>query len=720
MNILVVEDNEDSRIVLEEVLASSNYIVSSASNGVEALQLAKQSPPELIISDILMPEMDGFAFCREVKNDPALRDIPFIFYTATYLDPKDAKLALQLGADKFIIKPQEISELLRIISDVVSNHEARSEESATPYDLETSELYRDRLAAKLNKKVVELELERKQLREREAHFRHLVETAHAVPWEMETGGMHFTYVGPQAVKLLGYAPERWYETDFWLSRVHPDDTDAVRRFHQACDARAGDHEIEFRMFNANSDTVWIRSSTNMNTRKIGPSKCYGFMFDITQQKRDEEQLMKQANFDSLTGLPNRTLALDRLAQALLRVRRDQSVCALLFIDLDQFKKINDTQGHVIGDRFLVQAAHRLTSCVRDGDTTARLGGDEFLVILPELENTGNVEIVAEKILAAFSLPFKVEGHEYYVTASIGITFHPLDGHEAQTLLRNADAAMYQAKHDGRNTYRFFTPQMNDRAIRRLAMESQLRHALENDELDVVFHSFHDVATGNIIGGEALMRWNNESLGDVSPDDFIPLAEDNGLIVPLGEWIASKVCAQASRWQQQGLSLRYLSVNVSPRQLRDNNFAKVLGDALSGGNLSAGLLMLELTERLFMEDIPQIQEKLAALKEIGVSLAIDDFGMGYSSMGYLKRFSFDVLKIDRDFMRGVPQRIEDAALTSSMIVMAHSLGLKVIGEGVETKEQLDFLQARECDMAQGNYFDIPTPGNDFVKLLRAGQ
>ncbi len=714
MSILLVEEDTDSRELLQQALAVSGYAVEIASNGVEALTIARQSLPELIISDVLMPEMDGFAFCRETGRDPKLRDIPFIFYTATYIDPKDAKLARELGADRFIVKPQKTPELLRIIGEVLDARKNKPASKAVYHNnVEDFESYRNRLANKLDRKVRELEMEHKLLREREAHFRHLVETAQAVPWEIETQGLFFTYVGPQAVGLLGYPPEHWYEPGFWVSRLHPDDSDAAQCFHRSCEARAGNHEIEFRMFSADGKTVWLRSSTNLNTRT---SRCTGFMFDISQQKEDEERLVRQANFDTLTGLPNRALALDRLAQAVLRNHRGQSGCALLFIDLDQFKKINDTHGHDIGDRFLVQAANRLKACVRDGDTTARLGGDEFLVILPELEIVTDAEVVAEKILAAFNRPFIVERHEYFITASIGITAHPLDGVDAQTLLRNADAAMYQAKNNGRNTYRFFTQQMNEHAVRRLDMELQLRRALENDELEVHFHPFHDVATGAVVGGEALLRWQSESLGEVSPDDFIPLAEEIGLIVPIGEWMIARVCEQGAQWQQQGLPLQYLSLNVSPRQVRDNNFVKILADMLVHTSTCSNALMIEVTEQLFIEDIPQIERKLAMLKEVGIKLAIDDFSMNYKALGYLKRFGFDVLKIDKNYMSGVPQRVEDVALTSAMIVLAHSLGMKVVGEGVESQAQLDFLRARDCDMAQGYYYDEPARGDNFVQLL----
>jgi diguanylate cyclase (GGDEF)-like protein/PAS domain S-box-containing protein len=717
MSILLVEEDTDSRELLQQALAASGYDVEMASNGVDALAIARQSLPELIISDIVMPEMDGFAFCREARRDSILRDVPFIFYTATYIDPKDAKLARKLGVDKFVVKPQKIPELLRIIGEALNADKSRPVSNAVYHNnVEDFELYRNRPENKLGRKVRELELERKLLREREEHFRHMVETAQAVPWEMETEGLYFTYVGPQALDLLGYPPERWYEPGFWVSRLHPDDSDAVQRFHRSSDARAGNHEIEFRMFNADGITVWIRSSTNTNDGSAHASRCTGFMFDISQQKDDEERLVRQANFDTLTALPNRALAMDRLAQAVLRHRRGQGVCALLFIDLDQFKKINDTQGHDIGDRFLVQAANRLKACVRDGDTTARLGGDEFLVILTELENATDAEVVAEKILAAFNRPFTVEGHEYFITASIGITLHPVDGVEAQTLLRNADAAMYQAKHDGRNTYRFFTQKMNDRAIKRLDIELQLRRALENDELDVYFHSYHDVATETAVGGEALLRWNNKALGEVSPNDFIPLAEEIGLIVPMGEWMIARVCAQGAQWQQQGLPLRYLSLNVSPRQIRDNNFVKMIADMLAQNSICSDVLMLEVSDQLFMEDIPQIERRLAMLKEIGVKLAIDDFSMNYNVLSYLKGFSFDVLKINHNILQGVPRRVEDVAISSAMIVLAHSLGLKVVGEGVETQSQLDFLRTHNCDMAQGYYFAEPACGDSFIQLL----
>ena len=710
MNILLVEEDTDSRALLQQELAASGHVVDTASNGADALAVAIQLLPELIISDILMPEMDGFAFCGEVRRDSILHDVPFIFYTATYIDPKDAKLARKLGADRFVVKPQETPELLRIIGEVL---DASKNRPVNHKNVEDLELHRNRLANRLDRKVRELEVEHKLLREREEHFRHLVESAQAMPWEMEIEGLYFTYVGPQAVSLLGYPPERWYQPGFWVSRLHPDDSDAAQRFHRSCEARAGNHEIEFRMLNADDETVWIRSSTNLNTRT---SRCTGFMFDISQQKDDEERLVRQANFDTLTGLPNRALALDRLDQAVLRYRRGQNVCALLFIDLDQFKKINDTQGHDVGDRFLVQAANRLKACVRDGDTTARLGGDEFLVILAELEDATYAEVVAEKILAAFNRPFIVEGHEYFITASIGITAHPLDGVDAQTLLRNADAAMYQAKNDGRNTYRFFTQQMNEHAIRRLDMELQLRRALENEELEVHFHPFHDVATGAVVGGEALLRWQNESLGEVSPDDFIPLAEEIGLIVPIGEWMIARVCEQGAQWQQQGLPLQYLSLNVSPRQIRDNNFVKILADMLVHNSTCSNALMIEVTEQLFIEDIPQVERRLAMLKEVGIKLAIDDFSMNYKALGFLKRFGFDVLKIDRNYMSGVPQRVEDVALTSAMIVLAHSLGLEVVGEGVESQAQLDFLRTHHCDMAQGYYFNEPACDLDFVQML----
>jgi len=438
--------------------------------------------------------------------------------------------------------------------------------------------------------------------------------------------------------------------------------------------------------------------------------------DITERKNYEKKLLHQANFDSLTELPNRLLAMDRLAQALARAKRLQWRVALLFIDLDDFKKINDTLGHEVGDKHLKEIGKRLKSTVREADTVARLGGDEFLVIIADLSASDYTETVAQKVLDAISKPIEVDGHELYTTASIGITLYPDDGEESQVLLRNADAAMYRAKETGRDTYHYFTPEMNEQAMERLTMEAHLRHALERDELKLHYQPINDLANGEIIGAEALLRWNNPKFGNVSPAAFIPLAEETGLIIPIGDWVLETACEQANTWHEQSSRPFRIAVNAAFPQFRGGRLVKTIERILNDTGLTPESLELEITERLLMEDELESAQALNELNEMGVKLSIDDFGTGYSALSYLKRFPVDTLKIDQRFVRDVTNNTEDAALTSAIIAMAHSLGLKVVGEGVEQPDQLAFLKNKKCDQAQGFHFSRPVPSSDFTQIL----
>ncbi len=439
--------------------------------------------------------------------------------------------------------------------------------------------------------------------------------------------------------------------------------------------------------------------------------------DITMKKEYEKHLIQKINFDYLTDLPNRTLVFDRLSQAITGASRKDREVVVMLIDLDQFKIVNDTLGHAAGDKLLMEAAGRLTSSIRKSDTVARLSGDEFLVILPDLTAATHSAVVAQKILEAFSRPFFIDGREVFVTASIGLTVYPSDGENPDILLRNADAAMYRAKKESRNTFRFFTLEMDDRAIERMEMETHLRYALDKGTLEVQYQPFIDVKSGKLVGAEALLRWNDPAIAPVTPDQFIPLAEETGLIIPIGEWVLNEVCAQAKIWQEQaGLSLR-VAVNISSRQFKSNDLVGTVARALKTSNLSPEYLELEITERLLMEDAIKTKETLNKLHEMGLRLSVDDFGTGYSALSYLKNFSFDTLKVDRSFVRDVTVDPEDAALTKAIIGMAHSLGLMVIGEGVETEEQLKFLDSEGCDWVQGFYFSKALPPKKFQEYVQ---
>ena len=440
--------------------------------------------------------------------------------------------------------------------------------------------------------------------------------------------------------------------------------------------------------------------------------------DISLRKEYEKQLNRQSSYDPLTNLPNRGLANDRLSQALAMAHRTGRQVALMFIDLDNFKKINDTLGHQAGDTLLVEIATRLRKELWEEDTLARQGGDEFLVILPNLENATMAESIAQKLLTCFTKPVQMDDREIFVTASLGIAVAPNDGDEAPILMRNADAAMYQAKEAGRNTYRFFAPAMNVQALKRLEMESRLQRALEREELLVYYQAQVDAHSGAVLGAEALLRWHNPKLGTVSPELFIPLAENSGMIEVIGAWVLRCACLEAMHWHfRHDLPLR-MAVNVSANQFRSPHFFDTVAQVLKETGLPPYLLELELTESILMESDTDTGALLSELKSLGLTLALDDFGTGYSSLLYLKRFPFDLLKIDRSFVQGIPEESDSTALTVAIINMAHSLGLKVIAEGVENEDQEAFLQSHRCDILQGYYFSKPISSKDFAAFIQS--
>ncbi len=439
--------------------------------------------------------------------------------------------------------------------------------------------------------------------------------------------------------------------------------------------------------------------------------------DITARKEVEQHIMYLANHDALTGLPNRNLLQDRIRQAVAQARRSKERGAVLFIDLDQFKTINDSLGHDVGDLLLKAVAERLVSGLRSEDTVARQGGDEFIVVLPRVTNAQDAGTVAQELLDAIAPPYQVKGNELHAGASIGIAIFPDDGEDGDTLLKNSDTAMYHAKEAGRNNYQFFTPGMNQLAAERQSLGTCLRHALARNELLLHFQPMVDMTSGKLMGLEVLLRWQHPEQGLIPPLKFIPLAEETGLIVPIGEWVLKTACLQLKAWQEQGYEVPRLAINLSTRQFRQKALPETIARILDETGVEARFVELEITESILMDNTGEAVETLRKLNDMGLEISIDDFGTGYSSLSYLKRFPIDKLKIDRSFVQDIATDPDDAAIVTAIIALAHSLQMKVIAEGVEEAAQLVFLSRQGCDQYQGYYFSKPLPAAEVVTKLQ---
>jgi len=437
----------------------------------------------------------------------------------------------------------------------------------------------------------------------------------------------------------------------------------------------------------------------------------------------EDKLKRQANFDELTSLPNRSLAKDRLSQVLSKAKREKLCPSVVFIDLDNFKYVNDTLGHAAGDDLLKEAATRLLTCTRESDTVARLGGDEFLLILDDINNSSDnpreldLKLVGERIINEFSKSFFLEGQELNISPSIGFAVFPKDGENDEVLMRNADTAMYRSKNEGKNTFCFYSAEMTEKAKSRIQIEAQLRHALERDELSIVYQPIVEAISGRIVKAEVLLRWTSKELGMITPDVFIPVAEETGVIVEIGAWVIKQACQQLKKWQDEGESNMSVTVNVSARQFQhDSNLIEIIEQALAENDLRSQSLQLELTEGILMHENQHTKSIMKSLGEMDIKLLIDDFGTGYASLSYLQKYNFDTLKIDYGYIKNILTSEHDAKLVTAIIAMANSLGLNVVSEGVETKAQLDFILNANGKYVQGYYFSPPVAADVFEDLL----
>ena len=684
LRVLLIEDSPgDAALLLRELGRGGYEPVHERVDTKEGMDAAlDRGFWDVVISDYSMPHFSGPAALRLLQEKGM--DLPFIIVSGD-IGEDSAVAAMKAGAHDYLMK----DNLARLIPAI--DREVR----------EAAERASRRQA-------------QQALRESEKRFRSLTEHATDVITLLDADGS-MRYHSPSVERLLGYAPESLHGKTL-ASQVHSEDTVEVERLLAECIGEPGvpvSAEFRFR----HHDGSWHHLEAIGNNLLNDPD-VKGIVVnsrDITARKRDEATIRHLAYFDALTGLPNRMLFNDRLGQALALAHRTHDSLAVVFLDLDRFKKINDTLGHAAGDHLLQAVAGRLSLGLREGDTVARLGGDEFAIILPPPARVEDVARVSEKVLGALRAPFTVEGHELHVTASLGVSLYPSDGTDVATLEKNADVAMYRAKEQGRDNYQLYAPSMNAMALDRLVLEGGLRRALEREEFVLHYQPQVDIH-GRICGAEALLRWQPPGQEIVGPERFIGLAEETGLIVPLGEWVLKTACWQAKAWANAGLPALRIGVNLSARQFKHGKLVETLRGILEESALDPGLLELELTESVLMEDGETTIAMLDALKALGVRLSVDDFGTGYSSLSYLKRFPIDALKIDQSFVRDILDDGDDAAIASLIIRMAHMLNLTVVAEGVETADQAGFLVPLGCDHMQGFYFGRPMPAAEFGRVL----
>jgi len=689
--VMVVDDDHAVRLLARETLEHSGFVVRDAGSGEEALQAFEESSPDIVLLDVVMPGIDGFTVCSAIRHTASGHDTPVLMMTGLD-DLESINCAYEAGATDFITKP-------------INWHILRYRVS---YMLRASGAM-------------------EQLRESREGLAHAQSLAHIGSWEWDlaTGEIRCS---EEVYNIC--CTEGGKGGNPILDSVHQLDRNFVQSSLDDAVAKRGPLSLDYRILLEDSVERTLHAEMVTVLDKGGTPICLtGTIQDITERKHAEEQIRLLAYYDALTGLPNRRFFLQQLEQALVFANRNDRMLAVLFLDLDRFKLVNDTLGHGVGDRLLQDVADRLLRCVRRSDCLARaedegppslvsrLGGDEFTIMLSDIDHFQDVAKVARRILEAISLPYSLEGQEVFLSTSIGISLYPFDANSANDLIRNADGAMYQAKEQGRNGYQIYDESMNAKALERIILESQLHKALKDDEFTVYYQPQVSARTGEVVGVEALVRWNSKELGIVEPGRFLPLAEEIGLVIQIDQWVMRNACRQHKAWLAAGYAPVTLALNISGQHFLKNDLLETVTSVLAETGMDPGLLELELTEGVLMAHTEKTVKTLKALKAMGVRLAIDDFGTGFSSLSYLKRFPLDVLKIDRAFIKDLTNDPDDAAITLATIEMAHTLKLQVIAEGVETPAQLAFLHEHGCDTYQGYLFSRPVPPGEIPAKLR---
>ncbi len=690
---LVVDDELLMRKFIRETLEQSGHDVCEAENGGQALERFAERSPDIVLLDILMPGMDGFTTCSKLRGLVGGSRVPILVITGLD-DTESIAHAYELGATDFITKP---------FNPMILSHRVR-------YVLRGSHT----LDALIKSEV------RLGLAQRIAKMGN---------WEWRPDTNQFT-ASAELCRLMGIRSKDFAGTfDAFIQLVHVEDRNHVDEALKRILSMRVPCDIDHRLVLPNGlDFMVNLQAEAVFDDQMKALSIVGTAQDITERKQSEREIHRLAYFDSLTGLPNRVLFKDRVAQALLHARRYRTMLATLFLDLDRFKVINDTLGHNIGDVLLKCVADRLAESVRHSDSVcrpegkeenhslARMGGDEFTVLLTNLCDVQDAGKIARRIVEAMAKPFSIEGREVFVTVSVGIAIFPVDGDSVDALLKNSDSAMYHAKERGRNNFQFYSNTLNAAANERLILERELRHAIDREEFVVYYQPQIDLRTGRIIGAEALVRWQHPQRGLMLPGEFLPAAMDTGLIRAIDEWVLQTSCRHSQAWQQRGKIPVRISVNVSHSLFHGNTLLSVVEDALSRTGLTPACLELELKESIAMRNVDASIAMLTTLKAMGVQLSIDDFGTGYSSLSCLQRLPINMVKIDQSFIKEILTQAGPVPIVRAIIAMAHSLNLFVLAEGVEQEVQRRMLLEQGCDQAQGHLFSRPMPADNFASLL----
>jgi diguanylate cyclase (GGDEF)-like protein len=675
--VLVVADDEAARKAIWPVLEASGLRIVPATDDKSTLDLFSKMKPDAILIESVPRDVDGFEICKSIRAKNSGAEVPILMVIERD-DAESARRAYKAGASELIERPMSLAVIP----------------------------YRIRHALQTSRSLSDLT----------GLVRSIPDLIFIVN---EEGEVQDGLSGPDAthtlqIKALATASQ---------INFYPCENDDTAR---ACIKRAletGKPQVYEHVLEA--------LDIHLETRFVARDKhsVLAIVRDITERKSAEAEIYNLAYYDELTELPNRELFSQSLERTIKQAQRDGQKFAVLFVDLDRFKRINDTLGHSIGDELLKDVAGRLAKCTRSTDSVAhlhpeaseairlaRLGGDEFVVKLYGIDSEETVASIASRIITELTPPFTCGGHQFVVTPSIGIALYPQDGDTGEQLLMNADSAMYRAKNLGRNTYKFFSETMRTKSLHRLDLENLIRAAIDDKQFTLAYQPKVDAKSRRLVGAEALLRWQHPTRGAIAPDDFIPIAEETGLIIPIGQWVLQEACRQVQVWSTTAVGAVPVSVNISSHQFRDGGLGKSVFEALSGAGINANLLELEITESVLLQDVDKTLVELRALKKSGVSLSIDDFGTGYSSLSYLKRFPIDTIKIDRSFVKDLHTDADDAAICAAILAMATQLGLKVVAEGVETREQLEFLRRHGCDHIQGFIFGKPLSADAFLAFL----